>query len=148
MDGYFVNPENLVARSGELEAVAGEVRGAAASMGAWGGNLGPGDLNAAVQEVCDDWRDGLDKMCDKIETVSHNAKRAASNYSCIEDQAADAMREFAEKRTAEQQLDVLRGAAALQLAQRYGPEEKLAERVEQQETQGRHNEARLKNMRD
>jgi len=53
--------------------------------------------------------------------VGENARRAGANYICSDENAEElagtAMKDLAERQVAQQQLDVLRGAAAVQLAQ-------------------------------
>lgn len=82
--GYTVNTGSLAIRVGELRAVAAAVAGAASALEVSGGDLGPGDINAAIQEVAGQWRDGLAEMVDKIDTIAGNVDDAVSNYEQVE----------------------------------------------------------------
>jgi hypothetical protein len=82
--GYTVNTGSLAVRVGELRAVASAVASAAATLEVSGGDLGPGDINAAIQEVAGQWRDGLAEMVDKIDTIAGNVDDAVSNYEQVE----------------------------------------------------------------
>jgi hypothetical protein len=116
--GFVADTDALAIRVGELRAVAGEVEGACAALEVSGGDLGPGDISAAVAEVVGQWRDNLGKMTDKINTIAGNVSSACANYATLEQMGADRMRALAEGKVVESQLDTLRGAAAVLLAQR------------------------------
>ncbi|HEU5470106.1 MAG TPA: DUF6507 family protein [Actinophytocola sp.] len=118
--GFVADTAALATRVGELRAVAGEVSGACSALEVNGGDLGPGDIGAAVAEVVGQWRDNLGKMTDKINTIAGNVSSAVTNYDLIEQQGAEQMRALAEGKVVESQLDVLRGAAAVLLANRGG----------------------------
>jgi hypothetical protein len=118
--GYVADTAALAVRVGELRAVAGEVAGACSALDVSGGDLGPGAIGAAVQEVVGQWRDNLGKMTDKIDTIAGNVSAACANYTTIEQLGAERMRALAEGKVVESQLTVLRGAAAALLASRGG----------------------------
>jgi hypothetical protein len=118
--GYVADTAALAVRVGELRAVAGEVAGVCSALEVGGGDLGPGDIGAAVREVVGQWRDNLGKMTDKIDTIAGNVSAACDNYTTIEQLGADRMRALAEGKVVESQLTVLRGAAVTLLAGRGG----------------------------
>ncbi|HET9143091.1 hypothetical protein [Actinophytocola sp.] len=118
--GYVADTAALAIRVGELRAVAGEVAGACSALEVGGGDLGPGDIGAAVQEVVGQWRDNLSAMTDKIDTIAGNVSSAVANYTTVEQLGAERMRGLAEGKVVESQLTVLRGAAAMLLAGRGG----------------------------
>ncbi|MDQ3404279.1 MAG: hypothetical protein M3548_12915 [Actinomycetota bacterium] len=114
--GYTVDTASLAIRVGELKALADEVEAAANALEVTGGDLGPGDIAAAAREVADQWRDDLGSMRDKIDTIAGNVDGAVANYTAVEQGGADRMRMAVDHAVAEQQLDVLRVAAATQQA--------------------------------
>lgn len=91
-DGLTVNTESLAIRVGELRAVADAVDSAASALDVSGGDLGPGDLNAAVREVAEQWRDGLSEMRDKIDTIAGNVDDAVDGYEAVEAASAERFR--------------------------------------------------------
>lgn len=91
-DGYTVNTESLAIRVGELRAVADAISSAATALEMSGGDLGPGDITAAVQEVAQQWRDGLSEMCDKIDEIAGNVDDAVSGYEAVEAASAERFR--------------------------------------------------------
>jgi hypothetical protein len=114
--GYVANTDALAIRVGELQAVADEVDSAITMLDIAGGDLGPGDISAAVQEVADQWRDGLGEMRDKIGTIAGNVSSSCDNYLALEQLGADRMRMTAENAVHEAQLNAIREAAAAELA--------------------------------
>lgn len=64
----------LARRVGELRAVAAAVEGVVSTLEVEAGDLGPGDISAAVSEVVGNWRDGLGEMQGKIDTIAGNVR--------------------------------------------------------------------------
>ncbi|GLW95849.1 WXG100 family type VII secretion target [Actinokineospora globicatena] len=114
--GYTVDTTSLAIRVGELRALADEVEVAADRLALSAGDLGPGDLAAAAQEVADQWRDDLGAMRDKIGKIADNVRSAVANYEQVEQGGADRMRVAVERGVAEAQVNALRGGAAVQQA--------------------------------
>ncbi|SER60467.1 WXG100 family type VII secretion target [Actinokineospora terrae] len=114
--GYTVDTTSLAIRVGELRALADEVEVAANRLSLSAGDLGPGDIAAAAQEVADQWRDDLGAMRDKIGKIADNVRSAVANYEQVEQGGADRMRLAVERGVAEAQLNALRGGAAVQQA--------------------------------
>lgn len=111
MTGYTVNTDSLAIRVGELNAVAGQVDGIIGALDLSAGDLGPGDLAAAVGEVADRWRENLSAMRDKIDTIAGNVEGAVANYTAIEQGGEDRMRALAEGTVRDQVFETLRDAA-------------------------------------
>jgi len=82
--GYVVDTAGLAIRVGELRAVASTVRAAVSALDVSGGDLGPGDISAAVAGVADQWREGLGTMSDKIDTIAGNVDGAVRDYQAVE----------------------------------------------------------------
>lgn len=101
-DGYVVDEAGIAARIGELNACASEVTGVIGLLGTSAGDLGPGDLTAAVHEVLDQWRTNLSDMRDKIDSAAENTRGALSNYQLIEDVNEQRMRALAADSVADQ----------------------------------------------
>lgn len=87
MSGYTANLPYLAAKIGELQAVSDSVLAAAAALDAGGGDLGPGDINAAVRELADAWRDGIEEIGTRIDEMSGHVSSAMDNYAAVEDAA-------------------------------------------------------------
>jgi uncharacterized protein YukE len=119
-DGYVVNELGLAARVGELNAVADEVATVIGVLGQQGCDLGPGEISAAVGEVMQQWSDNLGDMRDKIDDAAENVRNALTNYQGLEDAAENRMRDLANQEVVNDQMNVLRGAAAVTLAQEQG----------------------------
>jgi hypothetical protein len=111
MTGYTVNTDSLAIRVGELNAVAGQVGEIVGALDLTGGDLGPGDIAAAVAEVAGEWRDNLSEMRDKIETIAGNVRGAVANYELMEQGGAERMRALAEGTVGDQVFTALRDAA-------------------------------------
>jgi hypothetical protein len=94
--GFVADTGALAIRVGELRAVAGEVDGVCSALDISAGDLGPGDISAAVHEVVGQWRDNLGKLTDKIDTIAGNVSDACDNYAALEQLGADRMRTLAE----------------------------------------------------
>lgn len=82
--GFTVNTASLAIRIGELNSVVAAVETAAGYLDSFGGDLGPGNLNAAVQNAADQWREGLSKMTEKIDKMAENVRKAVDNYEKFE----------------------------------------------------------------
>jgi len=119
-EGYVVDEAGLAERVGELNAVADEVANVIGVLGAQGCDLGPGEISAAVGEVMEQWSNNLEDMRDKIDKTAENARNALWNYQTLEDSAEGRMRDLANRQVVDEQLNVLRGAAAVTLAEQRG----------------------------
>lgn len=119
-EGYVADEAGLAARVGELNAVADEVASVIGVLGQQGCDLGPGDISAAVGEVMQQWTDNLGDMRDKIGQAAENVNNALSNYQTLEDAAENRIRAAANAQVVDDQLNVLRGAAVVTLAQQQG----------------------------
>jgi methyl-accepting chemotaxis protein len=114
--GYTVDTASLATRIGELRALAETVAGAATAIEC-PGQLGPdGIVEAALREVADQWRDGLDEMSGKLGSMADNVDNAVTNYQAVEQAGAENMHRLAEGAVTAFQLNFVRGAAAVQLA--------------------------------
>ncbi len=118
--GYVYDEAGLAARVGELNACAEEVASVIGVLGAQGGDLGPGDISAAVSEVMQQWSDNLDDMRGKIDDSAGNVRDALSNYQTLEEAGESRMRIVANDQVVEDQMNVLRGAAVATLAEQRG----------------------------
>ena len=110
MTGYTVNTTSLAIRVGELNAVADQVGEIIGALDLTGGDLGPGDIAAAVAEVAGEWRDNLGDMQDKIATIADNVRGAVSNYEIVEQGSEDRMRALAEGTVRDQVFETLKNA--------------------------------------
>lgn len=119
-EGYVANEVGLAARVGELNAVADEVASVIGVLGQEGCDLGPGEISAAVGEVMQQWTDNLGDMRDKIGQAAENVNNALTNYQTLEDAAENRIRAAANQQVVDDQLNVLRGAAVVTLAQQQG----------------------------
>jgi hypothetical protein len=111
MTGYTVNTTSLAIRVGELNAVADQVGEIIGALDLTGGDLGPGDIAAAVAEVAGEWRDNLGDMRDKIGTIADNVRGAVANYELVEQGGEDRMRALAAGTVRDQVFETLRDAA-------------------------------------
>jgi hypothetical protein len=109
--GYTVNTTSLAIRVGELTACADAVDEVLGALGAAGGDLGPGEITAAVAEVMEQWRDNLGTMRDKIGTIADNVRGAVDNYDAVEQGGRDRMAALADGTVAEQLVRGLEKAA-------------------------------------
>ena len=119
-EGYVADEAGIAARIGELNACASEVESVIGVLGNSVCDLGPGDLSAAVLDVMDEWRDNLGDMRDKIDKAADNTRSALSNYQLLEDLNEQRMRAFANDTVNENQLNIIRGAAVVSLAEQQG----------------------------
>ncbi|HEV8562663.1 MAG TPA: hypothetical protein VGR06_40615 [Actinophytocola sp.] len=106
--GFTVSTGSLAIRIGELRSLASAVEGAATALGTTCGNLGPGELTAAVQEVSEQWSDGLGTMREKIDTMADNVSAAVDNYELIEQGGAERMTALGDSILVDQTLKPLR----------------------------------------
>lgn len=111
MTGYTVNTDSLAIRVGELNSVADQVGEIIGTLDLTGGDLGPAEIGAAVAEVAGEWRDNLDDMRGKIETIAGNVRGAVDNYTAIEANGAANMRALAEGTVRDEVFEALRDAA-------------------------------------
>lgn len=111
MDGYTVDTSSLAIRVGELNAVADQVSEIIGTLDLTGGDLGPGEIGAAVAEVAGRWQDNLGDMRDKIEKIAGNVRGAVANYEVVEQGGADRMRALAEGVVRDEVFQSLRDAA-------------------------------------
>jgi hypothetical protein len=111
MTGYTVNTTSLAIRVGELNAVADQVGEIVGKLECTGGDLGPGDISAALAEVAGEWRDNLGSMRDKIGSIADNVRGAVDNYELVEQGGEDRMRALAEGNVRDQVFETLRDAA-------------------------------------
>ncbi len=111
MDGYTVNTDSLAIRVGELNAVAAQVGEIVGTLDLTGGDLGPGEISAAVAEVAGEWRDNLGDMQDKIGKIADNVSGAVANYELVEQGGEDRMRALAEGNVRDEVFQALRDAA-------------------------------------
>lgn len=110
MTGYTVNTTSLAIRVGELNAVADQVGEIIGALDLTGGDLGPGDIAAAVAEVAGTWRDNLGDMRDKIGTIADNVRGAVANYELVEQGSEDRMRALAAGTVRDQVFESLKNA--------------------------------------
>lgn len=118
--GYVYDEAGLAARVGELNACAEEVASVIGVLGAQGCDLGPGDISAAVGEVMQQWSDNLDDMRGKIDDTANNVRQALSNYQTLEEVGESRMRITTNEQIVEDQMNVLRGAAVVTMAEQRG----------------------------
>lgn len=111
--GFVADTAALAIRVGELRAVAGEVAEVYAALDFSAGDLGPGDIAAAVQEVVGQWRDNLDSMTDKINTIAGNVSGACDNYAALEQLGNDRMRALASGNVRDAIFTSLAGASGV-----------------------------------
>jgi hypothetical protein len=116
--GYVANTDALAIRVGELRAVAGEVEAVCLGLDVSAGDLGPGGIAGAVQEVVGEWRDRLGDLTDKIDTIAGNVSAACANYADLERRGADAMRSLAESTVTDQVFQGLQQASPVYQQQR------------------------------
>lgn len=116
-EGYVADEAGIAARVGELRACASEVDTVIGVLGQGVCDLGPGDLSAAVLDVMDEWRGNLGDLRDKIDKAAANTRDALSNYQILEEVNESRMRAFANDKVVGDQLDIVRGAAVVTLAE-------------------------------
>lgn len=116
-EGYVVDEAGLAARVGELNACASEVASVIGLLGDSVCDIGPGELPAAVLDVLDEWRTNLADMRDKIDRAAENTRDALSNYQFVEHDSEQRMRALANDTVVENQMNVIRGAAVVTLAE-------------------------------
>ena len=87
MSGYDVDMVYLAQKIGQLKAVSDSVLAAATSLECPSGDLGPGDINAAVHELASSWRDGIEDIGTRISEMAGHVGDALANYQAVEDAA-------------------------------------------------------------
>lgn len=90
MSGYDVNLVVMAQKIGQLRAVSDSVLAAASALDAPGGDIGPGDLPGAVQELADAWRDGIEEIGTRISEMAGHVSDAMDNYEAVEQSGYDA----------------------------------------------------------
>jgi hypothetical protein len=90
--GYDVNLVFMAQKIGELRAVSDSVLAAATALECPSGDLGPGDLSAAVQELASAWRDGIEEIGTRISEMSDHVSSAMDNYEVAERSGYDAFK--------------------------------------------------------
>lgn len=108
MAGFTVNTTSLAIRVGELNAVADDVGSLASALQCPAGDLGPGEINAALAEVAGDWQDGLDELRDKIATIAGNVDGAVANYTQVEADSERRLNQLVDQQIGQQMIDALR----------------------------------------
>jgi hypothetical protein len=107
MAGFTVNTTSLAIRVGELNAVAADIGSLASDLQCPAGDLGPGEINAALAEVAGDWQDGLNEMRDKISTIAGNVDGAVANYTAVEEASEQRLHQLVDQQIGQQVLDTL-----------------------------------------
>jgi hypothetical protein len=87
--GYTVDTDSLAIRIGELRALVDTVNSAADELDSYGAELGPGDINEAVSDLVEHWRDGLGQISDHIGTMADSVGNAVTNYDTLEQEGSD-----------------------------------------------------------
>ena len=90
MTGYDVNLVFMAQKIGQLEAVSDAVLSAATAIECPPGDLGPGDISAAVQELASAWRDGIEEIGTRIGEMAGHVSTAMDNYEAVERSGYDA----------------------------------------------------------
>lgn len=90
MTGYDVNTVFMAQKIGQLRAVSDSVLSVASSMECPSGDLGPGDISGAVQELASAWRDGIEEIGTRISEMSGHVSAAMDNYEAVEQAGYDA----------------------------------------------------------
>ena len=90
--GYDVNLVFMAQKIGQLKAVSDSVLSAATSLECPPGDLGPGDISGAVQELASAWRDGIEEIGTRIAEMSGHVSSAMDNYEAVELAGYDAFR--------------------------------------------------------
>ena len=90
MTGFDVNTYSLAQKIGQLRAMSDAVLAAAGALELPGGDLGPGDIGAAVQELADAWRDGIEETGTRIDEMAGHVSDALDNYEAAEQSGYDA----------------------------------------------------------
>lgn len=94
MSGWAADTTALARRVGELRAVAAAVENVVATLEVQAGDLGPGDISAAVSETVGKWRDGLGEMQSKIDTIAGNVDDAVDTYTTVEATAQESFQQL------------------------------------------------------
>ena len=84
MSGYDVNLVFMAQKIGQLKAVSDSVLSAATGLECPSGDLGPGDISGAVQELASAWRDGIEEIGTRISEMAGHVSSAMDNYEAVE----------------------------------------------------------------
>jgi hypothetical protein len=90
--GYDVNLVFMAQKIGELRAVSDSVLAAATALECPSGDLGPGDIGAAVQELASAWRDGIEETGTRIGEMSDSVSSSMDDYAAAEQSGYDAFK--------------------------------------------------------
>lgn len=86
MSGYDANIPYMANKVGQYKGLADTINGIADGFSSCAaGDLGPGGIAAALQNVADNWRDGLNSMADRIGNMAHGLSQATCDYQAMED---------------------------------------------------------------
>jgi len=87
--GYDVNLVFMAQKIGQLRAVSDSVLSAATALECPSGDLGPGDISGAVQELASAWRDGIEEIGTRISEMAGHVSTAMDNYAAVEQSGYD-----------------------------------------------------------
>ncbi len=90
MTGYDVNTVYMAQKIGQLKGLSDSVLSLASSLECPSGDLGPGDISGAVQELASRWRDGIEETGTRIGEMVGHVSGAMDNYEAVEQAAYDA----------------------------------------------------------
>lgn len=90
MSGYDVNLVYMAQKIGQLRAVSDSVLAAATALECPPGDLGPGDISGAVQELAAAWRDGIEEIGTRLSEMTGHVSQAMDNYEAAEQSGYDA----------------------------------------------------------
>jgi hypothetical protein len=90
VSGYDVNLVFMAQKIGQLRAVSDSALGVASAMECPSGDLGPGDIGAAVAELAGSWRDGIEEIGTRIAEMAGHVSTAMDNYEAVEQSGYDA----------------------------------------------------------
>jgi hypothetical protein len=86
VNSFLVNMPYLAAKVGELKGLSDMVTSLATGLEC-GGDLGPGDIRAAAQELAEQFRYGVEEMGERIGRMADSVSAAVDNYQAVEDAA-------------------------------------------------------------
>jgi hypothetical protein len=86
VNSFLVNMPYLAAKVGELKGLSDTVSSLATGLEC-GGDLGPGDIRAAAQELAEQFRYGVEEMGERIGRMADSVSAAMDNYQAVEDAA-------------------------------------------------------------
>ena len=86
MKSFLVNMPYLAAKVGELKGLSDTVSSLATTLEC-GGDLGPGDIRGAAQELAERFRYGVEEMGERIGRMADSVSDALDNYDAVEEAA-------------------------------------------------------------